>query len=114
MGALGRLGTGLDLALKPQPHSTAHLAPLTFFPPAPGPRPLQAQAELDGSIFMGRLLHILPGKRPPPPPEAAAGEEEGEGQKKGSYKASCARCWQSLWCRAGQRCSGRASGLLPI
>ncbi|GAB4818001.1 hypothetical protein N2152v2_005047 [Parachlorella kessleri] len=58
----------------------------------------RAHAELDGSIFMGRLLHILPGKRPPQPPAAAAdGEGEGEGEegavggkkKAGSsYKAS--------------------------
>lgn len=48
---------------------------------------VQAHAELDGSIFMGRLLHILPGKRPPPPPAAAEGEDgEGGAQKKGSYK----------------------------
>lgn len=30
---------------------------------------VDAHASLDGSIFMGRLLHILPGERPPPPPE---------------------------------------------
>ncbi len=30
-----------------------------------------AHAALDRSVFLGRLLHILPGQRPPPPPEAA-------------------------------------------
>jgi multiple RNA-binding domain-containing protein 1 len=72
--------------------------------------------ELDASIFMGRLIHILPGKRPPPPPESAAdGEEgeEGEGKKKGStssYKeakeaqlkagAGNRSAWNTLFMRA--------------
>ena len=73
-------------------------------------------AELDASIFMGRLIHILPGKRPPPPPEGAAeGEEgeEGDGRKKGgtsSYKeakeaqlkagAGNRSAWNTLFMRA--------------
>jgi RNA recognition motif-containing protein len=28
-----------------------------------------AHAALDGSIFQGRLLHVLPGREPPPPKE---------------------------------------------
>lgn len=72
-------------------------------------------AELDGSTFQGRLIHILPGKRPPPPPEAADGEGEGEGEggKKGatsSYKekkeaelkagAGNRSAWNTLFMRA--------------
>lgn len=47
-----------------------------------------ANAELDGSIFQGRLIHILPGKRPPAPAEAA----EGEGEEGKSGKAGTSRC----------------------
>lgn len=76
----------------------------------------QSPAELDASIFQGRLIHILPGKRPPPPPEAAPGEggegEGGEGGKKGtsSYKeqkeaalkagAGNRSAWNTLFMRA--------------
>lgn len=49
---------------------------------------VQAHSELDGSIFMGRLIHILPSKRPPPPPEAAEGEGEGEGGAEGKKRAA--------------------------
>ena len=92
-------------SLRPDP-------PSAILPPA---LPL-LPAELDASIFMGRLIHILPGKRPPPPPEGAAeGEEgeEGEGKKKGgtsSYKeakeaqlkagAGNRSAWNTLFMRA--------------
>lgn len=45
-----------------------------------------AHEQLDGSIFMGRLLHVLPGKRPPPPPAEAEGEGEDGGKKGGGFK----------------------------
>lgn len=51
---------------------------------------VKAHAELDASIFMGRLLHILPGKRPPPPPEAAQLLEGGEDAEDGSGRAGTA------------------------
>ena len=47
---------------------------------------VKAHAELDGSIFMGRLIHILPGKGPPPPPKAGEGEAAGEDGGRGGYK----------------------------
>ena len=31
---------------------------------------LAAKEEMDGAIFQGRLLHVLPAHRPPPPKQA--------------------------------------------
>lgn len=75
---------------------------------------VKAHAELDGSIFQGRLIHILPGKRPPAPAEPAAeGEDEdGKSGKAGtsSYKekkdaelkagAGNRSAWNTLFMRA--------------
>eukprot|EP00887_Chlorella_sp_A99_P005214 scaffold1.g5214.t1 len=48
-----------------------------------------ARAELDGAPFQGRLLHVLPGKRPPPPPDAPGeGGEGGEGEGGGAPGAN--------------------------
>jgi multiple RNA-binding domain-containing protein 1 len=74
---------------------------------------------LDGSIFMGRLLHVLPGKRAPEPAPAAEGDgaaagdgEEGaprgggtssyKRQREGELKASAGNraAWNSLFMRA--------------
>ncbi|CAL8464375.1 g3910 [Coccomyxa elongata] len=50
---------------------------------------LEAQRALDGSIFQGRLLHVLPAHRPPPQRNAAAATtQEGEDAAgKGGFKA---------------------------
>ncbi|PRW58148.1 Multiple RNA-binding domain-containing 1 [Chlorella sorokiniana] len=75
---------------------------------------VKAHAELDGSIFQGRLIHILPGKRPPAPaePEAEGEGEEGKSGKAGtsSYKekkeaelkagAGNRSAWNTLFMRA--------------
>lgn len=62
-------------------------------------------AELDASIFMGRLIHILPGKRPPPPPEAEAeGGEAGEaGERKGATSSFKVKKEAELKAGAGNR-----------
>jgi multiple RNA-binding domain-containing protein 1 len=62
-------------------------------------------AELDASIFMGRLIHILPGKRPPPPPEAEAeGGEGGEGgERKGATSSFKVKKEAELKAGAGNR-----------
>lgn len=46
---------------------------------------MNAFLELDGSVFQGRLLHVLPGKTAPTPGEEekeGQGAEGGEGDKK--------------------------------
>lgn len=75
-----------------------------------GGEPCPAPSELDASIFQGRLIHILPGKRPPPPPEAAAGGEGDAAKAAGSYKeqkeaalkagAGNRSAWNTLFMRA--------------
>lgn len=102
----------------------------TLFTSTPPLNPNPTSAELDKSIFQGRLIHILPGKRPPKAAaadaaaadaadaegDAAAAEGEGgEGGRKGkagtsSYKeakeaalkagAGNRSAWNSLFMRA--------------
>jgi multiple RNA-binding domain-containing protein 1 len=71
---------------------------------------LSAFQSLDASIFMGRLLHILPGQRPPPP---LTDDDNGDGTAEGGggYKAQHAKqlkstagtnkaAWNSLFMRS--------------
>jgi multiple RNA-binding domain-containing protein 1 len=71
---------------------------------------LSAFQSLDASIFMGRLLHILPGQRPPPP---LTDDDNGDGtaENGGGYKAQRAKqlkstagtnkaAWNSLFMRS--------------
>jgi hypothetical protein len=64
-------------------------------------------AELDASIFQGRLIHILPGKRAPPPPDAspdgAAEGGEGEGGRRAATSSYKDRKEAELKAGAGNR-----------
>eukprot|EP00249_Psilotum_nudum_P021049 c27951_g1_i2 orf=1058-2851(-) len=69
---------------------------------------MKAMEKLDGAIFQGRLLHILPAKRPPPAPgrdlNTGTGElgmskvkQQREAQKRATEASGNTRAWNSLF-----------------
>tara|TARA_B110001450_G_scaffold94725_1_gene89847 strand:+ start:1 stop:732 length:732 start_codon:yes stop_codon:yes gene_type:complete len=48
----------------------------------------KAMEELDGSIFQGRLIHLLPAKRPPRAEDTLGGAAAAEDEEAGGYKKS--------------------------
>lgn len=67
---------------------------------------VDAHAALDGTVFQGRLLHVLPGHRPPPKPTDKEGTEAAKGgfkaQREAARRANAGSraAWNSLFVRA--------------
>ncbi|KAG0563042.1 hypothetical protein KC19_9G192500 [Ceratodon purpureus] len=70
---------------------------------------VRAMEQLDKSIFQGRLIHILPAKRPPPPPEtektpsmgpgSTKFKQERESQRKAAEASGNTKAWNPLYMR---------------
>ncbi|XP_024381120.1 uncharacterized protein [Physcomitrium patens] len=70
---------------------------------------VRAMEQLDKSIFQGRLIHILPARRPPPPPEtekttsmgpgSTKFKQEKESQRKAAELSGNTKAWNPLFMR---------------
>ncbi|CAG9460741.1 unnamed protein product [Pedinophyceae sp. YPF-701] len=93
--------TECHLCLDKATRKSKGFAYVSFAEPAEAVAAMQA---LDGAIFQGRLLHVLPARKPPPAPEptgkkdeAATFKQKREEQKKSD--AGNARSWNALFMR---------------
>ncbi|CAM6084747.1 unnamed protein product [Calypogeia fissa] len=103
-GKFGQLSQ-VHLVLDKETKHSKGFAYILFMLPEDAVRSME---RLDKSIFQGRLLHILPAKRPPPAPEpkpdiTGAGttkfKTEREAQRKAAEASGDTRAWNTLFMR---------------